>query len=81
MNEENAYDHYLMYQYHYSGDFETRLFRCIEQADEDNLGRLALGFPGEVEAYKVWSRQGKAEFYKHCSPKLLRGLRKRGVVL
>ncbi len=64
---KNGYDYYLEYQYRFAGDFYTLLFRTIQQADETNLGRLEMGFPSEVEAYKCWTRTGIKEFAKHAS--------------
>jgi len=50
-----------------TGSFYTALFWAIQQADEGNLCRLAQGFPEEVEAYKVWTRQGQRQFLDRCS--------------
>jgi hypothetical protein len=63
----NGFDRYLEFQFHIAGDFYTALFQTIQQADESNLSRLALGFPGEVEAYKVWSRAGRDHFLQKCT--------------
>lgn len=40
------------------GDFEQHLWDAIGEADEDNLDRLALGYPVHVEAVRQW-RSGK----------------------
>lgn len=56
------------YQYRQTGDFYTLLFRAIQQADGQNLDRLAKGFPTEVEAYKCWTRIRVKEFVKRVSP-------------
>jgi hypothetical protein len=63
----NGFDKYLEYQFHWSGSFYTHLFEAIQCADGNNLGRLAKGFPEEVEAYKVWTRVGREEFLAGCS--------------
>ena len=63
----NGYDKYLEYQYRQTGDFYTLLFQTIQQADGQNLEKLAQGFPSEVEAYKCWTRTGVKEFVKHVS--------------
>jgi len=57
----NGYIRYLEHQFHFSGSFAHALFTAIELADDQNLERLAQGFPEEVEAYKVWSRVGAEE--------------------
>ncbi len=44
------------WQYRMAGGFNTALVEAISRADEDNLDRLSLGFPEEVEAYKNFSR-------------------------
>jgi hypothetical protein len=64
----NGFDKYLEFQFGLTGSFYTALFRAIHQADEDNLRRLAQGFPEEVEAYKVWSRIGRQDFLARCTP-------------
>lgn len=63
----NGFDRYLEFQFRIAGDFYTALFRAIQQADENNLRRLAKGFPEEVEAYKVWSRMGRNYFLQRCT--------------
>ena len=65
----NGFDKYLDFQYRRSGSFYKNLFEAIHIADVNNLKKLAVGFPAEVEAYKVWARGGGAEeFIKHVSP-------------
>lgn len=65
----NGFDKYLDFQYGRSGSFYKNLFESIHIADKYNLKKLALGFPSEVEAYKVWTRAGGAEeLIKHVSP-------------
>ena len=54
----SGFDKYLEFQYRQSGSFYKKLWEAIHQADEDNLAKLAEGFPEEVEAYKLWTRQG-----------------------
>ena len=43
------------WQYHRAGDFEQKLWEAITQADSTNLGKLELGFPEHVEAYRRYS--------------------------
>jgi len=62
-----GYDRYLEFQFNWSGDFFTYLFRAISMADEFNLAKLAEGFPEEVEAYKTWTRVGQNAFLNKCS--------------
>jgi hypothetical protein len=38
------------------GDFEAALWNCIKLADEENLLRLARGFPMELHGFIEWSR-------------------------
>ena len=47
----------VQWQYRYLGDFRTALFEAICLADENNLYKLSLGFPIEVEGYKKYSMQ------------------------
>jgi len=63
----NGFDKYLEYQFQQTGHFFTQLFDLISRADEDNLVKLAKGFPQEVEAYKTWTRKGVDEFRKSVS--------------
>ncbi len=44
------------WQYRMCGDFQTALWDAITRADEDNLDRLASGFPVEVRAYRLFSQ-------------------------
>ena len=48
-NYHRAYYEYLKGNL---GWFHTNLFDTIKSADDDNLGLLELGFPGEVAAYR-----------------------------
>jgi len=50
-------ERWVQFDFHYAGHFHTALFRAIALADDDNLLRLAKGFPGEAAAYAVWSGQ------------------------
>lgn len=43
------------WQYHRAGDFEQKLWEAITQAGSTNLGKLELGFPEHVEAYRRYS--------------------------
>lgn len=45
----------IKWQYGLTGDFETALWEAIIRADEDNLQRLAIGFPDHVAAYGAWA--------------------------
>jgi hypothetical protein len=55
MYGDSGFDRYLEFQYQFTGDFYTMLFRAIGQADDRNLDRLAKGFPEEVEAHVTWT--------------------------
>lgn len=46
----------FMWQYRLLGHFRTALIEAICRADDDNLARLRLGFPDEVEGYINYSR-------------------------
>ncbi len=46
----------IFWLFHFFGDFRTALWEAICRADEENLERLRLGFPNEVEGYKRWTR-------------------------
>ena len=50
-------DWIVQWQYEYLDGFHEALFRAICQADEENLDRLSLGFPDEVNGYKKYIRQ------------------------
>ena len=54
----SGHDKYLEFQYRRTGGFFTTLFKAISLADSDNLPKLEKGFPEEVDAFKIWSRQG-----------------------
>lgn len=45
----------IKWQFHLHGDFKTALWDAIKRADENNLDRLAMGFPLEVEAFRAWA--------------------------
>ena len=64
---ENGYDRYLKSQFGVTGDFYRTLFYAISCADEDNLNKLAMGFPEEVDAYKIWTRIGSKELIAKCN--------------
>ena len=69
----NGYDKYLEFQFRQSGNFYgnyfyEHLFNAICVAGGDNLAKLALGFPEEVEAYKTFTRVGVEAFLEKCSP-------------
>jgi hypothetical protein len=65
----SGFDKYLEFQFRWTGDFYTLLFQVIGCADEGNLGKIAAGFPSEVEAYKTWTRIGQEAFLAKCDPK------------
>jgi hypothetical protein len=64
----NGFDKYLEFQYEQTGSFYTTLFHAIQIADEENLTKLAAGFPQEVEAYKTYTRIGVEAFLAKCTP-------------
>ncbi len=41
--------------FHLMGSFYTALFDAIKWADEENLARLALGFPAQVASFRLWA--------------------------
>lgn len=51
----------VKWQFGYLGDFQRLLSSAIKQADENNLAKLALGFPVEVEGFIRWNRRDLAE--------------------
>lgn len=63
---KNGFDRYLDFQYRSGGSFFKALFQAIQRADVNNLPKLALGFPEEVEAYITWTRVGVEEFAERC---------------
>ena len=56
------------WQYRYLGHFHKALFEAICVADEENLDRLSLGFPDEVEGYRKYTRQ--AGWWKEVQKKI-----------
>lgn len=46
----------IFWQFGLIGDFRIALWNAIVHADDENLERLRLGFPHEVEGYIRWSR-------------------------
>jgi len=44
------------WQYRMLGHFKTTLIEAIKFADDDNLAKLHLGFPDEVDGYINYSR-------------------------
>lgn len=44
------------WQFHMGGSFSQALWEAIARADENNLYRLGLGFPEEVQGFKAWTR-------------------------
>lgn len=51
----------VMWQFGYLGDFQRLLSSAIKQADENNLRKLAMGFPVEVEGFIRWSQRDLGE--------------------
>ncbi len=48
-----------------TGGFTTKLLDTCANADEEHLDRLALGYPAEVAAYRIWTRiNGSPELLK-----------------
>ena len=45
----------VKWQFGLLGDFYAALFNAIKRADEDNLTKLAQGFPAEVGGFIQWS--------------------------
>ena len=45
----------IKWQFRLCGDFETALWGAIITADEDNLGRLASGFPLHIRGFRAWA--------------------------
>jgi hypothetical protein len=81
MYGDSGFDRFLEWQYQFTGDFYTHLFRAIAQADDQNLERLAKGFPEEVEAHVTWTVQGVGPFVQGVTkghPLLLHLLRDHG---
>lgn len=62
----NGYGKYLEFQFHRSGSFMTALFEAIVRADDENLARLAKGFPEEVEAHKTWTQISSEEVLRRA---------------
>ena len=51
----------LKWQWRLYGDFYTALWEAIKRADDENLGRLAQGFPVEVKGFLEWNRGNLAD--------------------
>ena len=65
----NGDDKYIEFQYGWTGDFYTFLFKAIGQADHINIDKMRLAFPEEVDAYIIWTRNGGPEaLLKKLSP-------------
>ena len=45
----------IQWQFRLCGSFYTALWNAIKQADEENLDRLALGFPDHVAGFRAWA--------------------------
>ncbi len=55
-NLDNSEKFIVEWQYRRLGHFRTALIEAICRADDDNLAKLALGFPDEVKGYIGYSR-------------------------
>lgn len=62
MAKRTGYDRYLDFQYTLntsaipSSNFFTALFIAIARADRKNESLLAMSFPDEVDAHRIWTR-------------------------
>ena len=67
---KNGYDHFLDYQFNYSGEFFKLLFKTMFQADPTNLEKLGLSFPEEADAVELWkfTPGGKEILLSNCTP-------------
>ena len=50
----------VKWQWRLYGDFFTALWNAIKLADDQNLARLARGFPDEVEGLHLWREEDLA---------------------
>ena len=46
----------VKWQFRLLGSFQTALADAIKLADDDNLARLASGFPDQVQGFLGWNR-------------------------
>ena len=46
----------IEWQYNMLGGFKSALIDAISRADNDNLAKLSVGFPNEVEGFRKFSR-------------------------
>jgi hypothetical protein len=51
----------VKWQFRKFGHFFTALFGTMARADEENLTKLALGFPDEVAGFREWAHGNLAE--------------------
>jgi hypothetical protein len=51
----------LKWQFGLLGDFQTALAQAIMKADDDNLARLRIGFPDQVDGFLQWNRGDLAQ--------------------
>jgi len=63
-----GYDRYLEKQFGWTGSFYTTLFDAISLADRKNTSKLAEGFPEEVDAYRIFTQEGRDAFLAKCDP-------------
>lgn len=45
----------IKWQFRLCGHFYTALWDAIKRADDENLDRLALGFPAHVAGFRAWA--------------------------
>jgi len=53
---DNSEEFIVKWQFRLLGDFKKALIECIMRADDENLGKLSLGFPDEVRGYLDYTR-------------------------
>lgn len=46
----------IKWQFGLYGHFHTQLFELITLADDNNLSRLRMAYPAEVEGFLLWNR-------------------------
>ncbi len=62
----NAEKAVIRWQYRFLGDFGVALWDAIVRADDDNLARLHLGFPTEVDGFLAWNKGDLANRLRHA---------------
>ncbi len=64
---KNGYDLFLEFQFDQTGDFYKALFNAISRADVNNIEKLRLGFPEEVDAMERFRFVGEIALLSKCS--------------